>query len=165
MKSLKDLVLVAEEDDIEEATTTGDIAGYNTPMAFNDGSDESEKKKRRNATNSTGYKIVENVMKKTYTLKEVQKWLRGLEENKWRKRYKVDAKRITHFLNNGTNSTLPQSLSRKNENATYNRERSLAKQYVKHMKEQEKVKKQNLKTENKFRELIRNIIIKELKNG
>ena len=66
-----------------------------------------------------------------FKLKEIQKWLRGLEENKWRRRYKVDAKRITHFLNNGADATLPQSLSRKNENATYNRERSLAKQYVK----------------------------------
>ena len=68
-------------------------------------------------------------------------------------------------MNNGPNAILPQSLSRKNENATYNRERSLAKQYIKHIKEQEKVKKQNLKTESKFRQLIRNIIIKELKNG
>ena len=104
MVSLKNLVIEMEDDDIEEATTTGDIAGYNTPLAFGDDSEESEKKKKRNATNSTGYKIVESKMKKNYTLKEVKKWLRGLEENKWRRRYAVDAKRITHFLNNGMNS-------------------------------------------------------------
>ena len=104
-------------------------------------------------------------MKKNYTLKEVKKWLRGLEENKWRRRYAVDAKRITHFLNNGMNSSLPQSLSRKNEDATYGREKSLAKQYLKHIKEMERVKRNNLKTENKFRKLIRSIIIKELNNG
>ena len=33
-----------EEDDLEEITTTGDIAGYETPYAF---SDDDEKKKRK----------------------------------------------------------------------------------------------------------------------
>ena len=38
---------------------------------------------------------------KKYSIKEIQKWLRGLEENKWRKRYAVDAKRVCHFANLG----------------------------------------------------------------
>ena len=33
--------------EIEEATVTGDIAGYNTPMAFSDKSKKSKKKKKK----------------------------------------------------------------------------------------------------------------------
>ena len=43
---------------VEEATTTGNIAGYNTPMAFSDKSKKSKKKKKKNSENSTGYKTV-----------------------------------------------------------------------------------------------------------
>jgi len=56
---LKDIILeVMEEDDIEEATVTGDVSGYNTPYAFNSKSKKSKKKKKKNAENSTGYKMV-----------------------------------------------------------------------------------------------------------
>ena len=68
-----------------------------------------------------------------YSLKEIQKWLRGLEENKYRKRYKIDAKRICYFANNGVDSTLPASISKKNENAAYKRDRYLSKKFVKHI--------------------------------
>ena len=61
MSSLKDLILDAKYDDIDEATTSGDVAGYGTPFAFGDGSEKSKKKKKKNATNSTGYEIVENI--------------------------------------------------------------------------------------------------------
>ena len=44
--------------EIEEATVTGDIAGYNTPMAFSDKSKKSKKKKKENSENSTGYEII-----------------------------------------------------------------------------------------------------------
>ena len=43
---------------MEEATVTGDIAGYDTPMAFSDKSKKSKKKKKKNSENSTGYQIV-----------------------------------------------------------------------------------------------------------
>ena len=43
---IEDLIAEIEQDelDIEEATTTGDVAGYNTPNAFKDtdGTDEDE---------------------------------------------------------------------------------------------------------------------------
>lgn len=67
---------------------------------------------------------------KICNLKEVQKWLRTLEENKWRRRYIVDAKRITYFVNNGTDSELPESLSRKGDGWKYSRERYLANKYL-----------------------------------
>ena len=61
MSSLKDLILDAKYEDIDEATTTGNVAGYGTPFAFGDDSEESKKKKKKNATTSTGYEIVENI--------------------------------------------------------------------------------------------------------
>ena len=61
MSSLKDLILDAKYEDIEEATTTGDVAGYGTPFAFSDGGKKSKKKKKDISTNSTGYEIVENI--------------------------------------------------------------------------------------------------------
>ena len=63
------LEVVKEEDEIDEATTTGDVEGYNTPFAFSDKSPKSKKKKRKISTNSTGYKVVnENLDKKDLTI-------------------------------------------------------------------------------------------------
>ena len=42
--------------ELDEMTATADIAGYNTPFAFS--GKNSKKKKKRNSTNSTGYKMV-----------------------------------------------------------------------------------------------------------
>ena len=58
-KYIKELIAEIENDelDIEEATTSGDIAGYNTPNAFKgtDGTDEVVDRINK----STGYKRVE----------------------------------------------------------------------------------------------------------
>lgn len=70
---------------------------------------------------------------KICNLKEVQKWLRTLEENKWRKRYIIDAKRIAYFINNGVDSELPKSLSRKSDVWKYSRDRYLAKKYLENL--------------------------------
>ena len=68
-------------------------------------------------------------------VEDIRKWLRTLEENKWRKRYKVDAKRISYFTNNGVDSNLPESLLRKGDQWTYTKERRLAKEYLDSIKE------------------------------
>ena len=44
--------------ELNELSVTGDIAGYQTPYAFSGGRKKDKKKRKRNATNSTGYKIV-----------------------------------------------------------------------------------------------------------
>lgn len=50
--------------ELDEATLTGDIQGYNTPFAFGKkGSVKSRKKKIRNSTNSTGYRMVKEIRK------------------------------------------------------------------------------------------------------
>ena len=41
-------------------TVTGNVAGYNTPMAFSTKSDE--KKKKKKLTKSTGYSVVEEAI-------------------------------------------------------------------------------------------------------
>ena len=60
-KSFNDLLesLVEEildEEELDELTVTGNVDGYNTPMAFT--GKKGKKKKKKVATNSTGYSIV-----------------------------------------------------------------------------------------------------------
>ena len=65
-KYIKELIAELEQDelDLEEATTTGDIAGYNTPNAFKDtdGTDEDEENDDKfvdKLAKSTGYERVD----------------------------------------------------------------------------------------------------------
>jgi len=44
--------------ELNELSVTGDIAGYQTPYAFSGGRKKDKKKRKKNATNSTGYEIV-----------------------------------------------------------------------------------------------------------
>tara|TARA_Y100000361_G_scaffold128069_1_gene122795 strand:- start:200 stop:535 length:336 start_codon:yes stop_codon:yes gene_type:complete len=75
-----------------------------------------------------------------YTLKQIREWFRQLEENRYRKRYMVDAKRVHHYVNLGEDTDLPASLQRKN--GTYSREKALAKQFKKFVREQARLAKE-----------------------
>ena len=69
-------------------------------------------------------------MKRT-TVKEIRKWLKSLEEFRYRKVRGVDARRIASFDNNGVNETeLPNSLIKKWVHAKYGREKHLANKFV-----------------------------------
>ena len=48
--------ILLKEDELEEATTTASVDGYNTPFAFT--GNKGKKKKKKISTNSTGYKMV-----------------------------------------------------------------------------------------------------------
>mgnify|MGYP001276601485 CR=1 FL=1 len=48
-----------KDKELEEATTTGNVEGYDTPMAFSDGGKKSKRKRKEYSTSSTGYKLVE----------------------------------------------------------------------------------------------------------
>ena len=51
-------------------------------------------------------------------VKEVREWMKTLDENKWRKTYNVDAKRVAHFAKNmmdGAELISPTSLQIKVE--------------------------------------------------
>ena len=82
-------------------------------------------------------------MKKT-TVKEIKKWFKTLEENRYKKRYVSDARRIAWFVNNNLSEdyeSMPISMSKKWDKAAYGRERFLAKEYIKHLKLKEKEEK------------------------
>ena len=55
---LREIIRELIKKELDEATTTGNIAGYETPMAFTGGKGKGKKKKREISTNSTGYNMV-----------------------------------------------------------------------------------------------------------
>tara|TARA_Y100001963_G_scaffold109228_1_gene151008 strand:+ start:1895 stop:2293 length:399 start_codon:yes stop_codon:yes gene_type:complete len=66
--------------ELDEATLTGDIQGYNTPFAFaGTGSSNSKKKRFKNSTNSTGYKMVKEIRKSV--LRTIRNRRDGVELN------------------------------------------------------------------------------------
>ena len=70
---------LVDSKELDDATMTGDVAGYNTPFAFSDKSSKSKKKKKKNATNSTGYKVVKEVRREI--LKTLLNRRNGLQLN------------------------------------------------------------------------------------
>ena len=58
MDKLKEIIRELIRNELAEATTTGDIAGYDTPNAFTGGPGKGKKKKKEISTNSTGYNVV-----------------------------------------------------------------------------------------------------------
>ena len=58
MDKLKEIIRELIKKEIDEATTTGNIAGYDTPNAFTGGVGKGKKKKKEISTNSTGYNVV-----------------------------------------------------------------------------------------------------------
>lgn len=100
---------------------------------------------------------------KKVTVGHIKEWLKTLEENKWRKTYDVDARRIAHFVKFGESVELPQSLQRKSKNTSYVREMNMAKQFIKHLREQEKRKNSIKMNENQLREFIKKEIRKLIK--
>ena len=82
--------------------------------------------------NGKRYKRVDENYDRRVSIKEVHKWLKGLEEYRYRKIPNVDVRRITSFVNNGLSEIdLPKSLQKKWENAKYGKEKHLADRYIK----------------------------------
>ena len=93
--------------------------------------------------------LVKEGTKKIF-VKEIQKWMKTLEENRYRKLVQADARRVAWFVNNNMSESydeMPDSLRKKWSKAAYGKERYLAKEFIKHKK-----------NEQKLRESIRNII-------
>ena len=88
-------------------------------------------------------------MKKT-TVKEVKLWMKTLEENRYKKTYQSDCRRVAWLVNNNLSEdyeSMPVSMKKKWSKAAYGRERQLATEFIK--------SKEN---EAKLRESIRSII-------
>ena len=64
-----------DEESLEEITTTGNVAGYQTPFAFS--SKEDEKKKKKRLKKSTGYTFVTETLD-SKDLKEISKLIRNV---------------------------------------------------------------------------------------
>ena len=55
---LKEIIRELIKKELEEATTSANVPGYQTPYAFSGGRKKDKKKKKKIATNSTGYSRV-----------------------------------------------------------------------------------------------------------
>jgi len=73
-----------------------------------------------------------------FTVKEVRMWMKKLEENRYKKVYNSDARRVAWMVNNeGVElSEMPKSMSKKWTKAQYGRERYLANEFIKSKSEQ-----------------------------
>tara|TARA_A100001011_G_scaffold334629_1_gene363073 strand:+ start:158 stop:469 length:312 start_codon:yes stop_codon:yes gene_type:complete len=64
-KLIKNLTLeILEDEELDEITTTGDVAGYSTPFAFSSKSKKDRKKKLKRLKKSTGYVAVNEALDK-----------------------------------------------------------------------------------------------------
>lgn len=76
--------------------------------------------------------VVKEVTSKKVTVKEVFKYLKTLEEYRYRKVPMVDVRRIASFINNGIKEDeLPESLKKKWQFAEYGKEKHLANKFLK----------------------------------
>ena len=66
-----------DEASLEEITTTGDVAGYLTPFAFSDNSEEEKKKRLKRIKKSTGYTAVTEALDDK-DLKQINKLIRDV---------------------------------------------------------------------------------------
>jgi len=95
----------------------------------------------------------ESKFRKRCTIKEVRMWMKKLEENRYKKVYNSDCRRVAWMINHiGENVVnMPKSMRKKWTKAQYGRERYLTKEFL-------KSKKLHQMNEQKLRKLIRNII-------
>jgi hypothetical protein len=105
--------------------------------------------------------IKESIRRK-YTIKEVRMWMKKLEENRYKKVYNSDARRVAWMINNEGRKLdeMPISMKKKWTKAQYGRERYLATEFIKAKSEQ--MTEGKLTSEQKLREQIREIIKEQL---
>ena len=90
---------------------------------------------------------------KRVTIKEIKKWIKSLEENRYRRIYNIDARRVAYFVNNNTlkETDLPERMQKKWKMAEYKREKFLAAKYMKEILK-------NKINESKLRKLIHKLV-------
>ena len=87
-------------------------------------------------------------MKRKTTVKEVKKWFRTLEENRYKRTYASDARRVSWLVNNNLAEDydqMPASMRKKWPKAVYGRERFLAKEFIKHKQNEAKNLKESIR--------------------
>ena len=116
----------------------------------NDGKNEPDSKEYMDNKDKAIKKAIKNESRIKTTVKEVKKWFKTLEENRYKRTYRSDARRVSWMVNNNLSEdyeAMPVSMKKKWPKAAYKRERFLAREFVKH-----------LKGETKLRESIRKIV-------
>ena len=96
---------------------------------------------------------------KRCTVKEIKMWMKTLEENRYKKTYMADCRRVSWLVNNNLSEdyeSMPKSMRKKWTKAQYGRERYLAKEFIKSQKQK--------MDESVLRHRIREIIL-ELNEG
>lgn len=79
---------------------------------------------------------------KRVTVKEIKRFMKTLEENRYKKLVIADARRVAWFVNNSMSEdydTMPNSLRKKWEHAKYGKERYVASKYLESIKQNESV--------------------------
>ncbi len=101
------------------------------------------------------YKNVYESKTRRFTVKEVHKWMKTLEENRYKKVYNADARRVSWMVNNeGVDlQEMPKSMRKKWTKAAYGRERYLAKEFLKSQKVMESLKR-----------MIRQVVTEEIRH-
>ena len=87
--------------------------------------------------------VNESVNRKRTTVKEVKTWMRTLEENRYKKTYQSDCRRVAWLVNNNLSEdyeSMPISMRKKWSKAAYGRERQLATEFLKHKRNEAKLK-------------------------
>ena len=93
------------------------------------------------------------------TVKEVTKWMKTLEENRYRKIVGADARRVAWLINNSMSEdydTMPKTLRKRWEHAKYGKERYVANKYLQQHIQNEAV------TKNTIRKMIKEVICEEI---
>ena len=93
------------------------------------------------------------------TVKEVTRWMKTLEENRYRKIVGADARRVAWFINNSMSEdydTMPKTLRKRWEHAKYGKERYVANKYLQQHIQNEAVTKQTI------RKMIKEVICEEI---
>jgi len=96
---------------------------------------------------------------KRTTVKEIKKWFKTLEENRYKRTYNSDARRVAWMVNNeGVDlSEMPETMRKKWVKAEYKKERYMANKFLESMNQNESI-------EDKIRQTIRETI-KDLMEG
>ena len=118
-----------------------------------------KKKRKRPKGGDVGGPAHPNVkesVSRRFTVKEVRMWMKKLEENRYKKVYNSDARRVAWMVNNeGVDlQEMPISMRKKWSKAQYGRERYLAKEFT---------KAQNV-MEQKIRGVIKQIVAEEIRH-
>ena len=152
---LKDLVKeallerISEEDKLKVVQKKDDSGPKKATTNIKDNPFDDEEEEKEKTDESVS---------KRFTVKEVQRWMKTLEENRYKRVYNSDARRVAWLVNNNLSEdyeSMPVSMRKKWSKAQYGRERYLAKEFLKSKLDQLKEQLNEMKLRKAIRGIIR----------